>query len=94
MVVLYTYTLRNRMQHLDVWLQTFRSAERCQSWISAIGGPETLAYRFCLVMEEYRLEVLRQLQSHSPHWEVLAAENLFCRRCAAEYNFARFCTRA
>lgn len=74
MVVLYTYTIRVRSEDQATWIEYFRTAERCQTLISSIAAPDSLAHRFCVIMEEYRLEVIRQIEHHSDK-SILLTEN-------------------
>ncbi|KAF4467043.1 Glyoxylate reductase [Fusarium albosuccineum] len=64
-VVLYTFTIRSRLDDGSTWQEYFKAAERCQSLITNIARADSLAQRFSVIMEEYRLEVLRQIQ-HNP----------------------------
>ncbi|CZR68623.1 uncharacterized protein PAC_18522 [Phialocephala subalpina] len=74
-VVFYTYTIRARSDDLSTWIDFFRAAERCQSLVSTVATEDSLAQRFCVIMEEFRLEVIRQIQHHSPSSAAFMTEN-------------------
>lgn len=65
-VVLYTYTLRSRTADASTWLKYFRAAERCQTTLASVASTQSLAQRFSVIMEEFRLEVVKRLQQDSP----------------------------
>jgi len=73
-VILYTYTIRAKMEGPSEVLRYFRAAEKCQIWIASIATPETLAHRFSLTLEELRLEVRHQLQAQGQWLSVLGTE--------------------
>ena len=60
-VVLYTYTIRSQLDGPSAWLEYFRAAERCQRLIASVAVSESLGQRFFVIMEEFRLEVVKQL---------------------------------
>ncbi|KAF0321174.1 hypothetical protein GQ607_011579, partial [Colletotrichum asianum] len=66
-VVLYTYTIRNHKDNQAPWKEHFEAAERCQRLLFSITSPSSLGRRLSVIMEEYRLEVISQVQqtSHS-----------------------------
>lgn len=66
-VVLYTYTIKSRRKDPATWMRYFHAAERCQGVISRVPGAESLAQRLLLIMEEYRAEVVAQVQLDSPN---------------------------
>ena len=61
-VVLYTYTIRSRGEDTSTWMRYFRAAERCQGQVVTVAGFDSLAYRFFVIMEEFRSEVVKLLQ--------------------------------
>lgn len=63
-VVLYTYTIRSSRGQEEVAerMKYLAAAERCQGQIVKVAGMDTLAQRFHVIMEEFRLEVVRLLQ--------------------------------
>jgi hypothetical protein len=63
--VLYTYTIRVRSEDQATWIEYFRTAERCQNLISSVAAADSLVHRFCVIMEEHRLEVIRQIEHYS-----------------------------
>lgn len=73
-VVLYNFTLRSKLKESSTWLKYFQAAEKCQGLIGTVASPDSLAQRFCVIMEEFRLEVVRQLQQDSPSPDVARLE--------------------
>ena len=60
-MVLYIYTIQRRSDPPATWCAYFQAAERCQSHISAFGGEkENFAQRYSIVLEELRLEAVKQ----------------------------------
>ncbi|KAF4812789.1 Activator of stress genes 1 [Colletotrichum tropicale] len=64
-VVLYTYTIRNHKDNQAPWKEHFEAAERCQRLLFSITSPSSLGRRLSVIMEEYRLEVINQVQQSS-----------------------------
>lgn len=62
MVVLYVYTIQRRQSSQDTYRIYFDAAAKCQSQISMIAENESLAQRYSVVLEELRLEALKQTQ--------------------------------
>jgi len=60
-VVLYVYTIQQQrfLSSVETYQRYLDAAIRCQSQLSNISGPDSLVARYCLVLEELRLEVLR-----------------------------------
>ncbi|VUC23568.1 unnamed protein product [Clonostachys rosea] len=65
-LVLYTYTIKSKLKPSSSWLSYYQAAERCQGLIAAVPKTDSLARRLHLIMEEYRAEVVRQVQWDSP----------------------------
>lgn len=61
-VVLYVYTIQQKRSSQDTWHKYFETAEKCQGQISLIAENESLAQRYSVVLEELRLEALKQIQ--------------------------------
>lgn len=62
-VFLYTYTIRSAaLDHL-AWKKSFETAERCQAHIGALAQEGTLAHRYFVVMEEFRLKATAQMKA-------------------------------
>jgi hypothetical protein len=66
-VVLYTYTIKSKLKPPSIWLKYYQAAERCQRLIAAVPKVDSLAQRLHLIMEEYRAEVVGQIQHESLH---------------------------
>ncbi len=58
--MLYVYVIQNREAPPEVYSSYFAAATRCQSHLSGIAEKGSLSERYCLVLEELRLEALRQ----------------------------------
>lgn len=58
--MLYLYVIQKRTLPPEVYNTYFSAASRCQSHLSAIAAKGSLSERYCLVLEELRVEVLRQ----------------------------------
>ncbi|KAI0434368.1 transcriptional regulatory protein GAL4 [Xylaria sp. FL1042] len=66
-IMLYIYVIHKRASPPDVYDNCFLAASRCQSHLSAIAEKGSLSERYCLVLEELRVEVLRQTRrSYQP----------------------------
>ncbi|KAI0811337.1 transcriptional regulatory protein GAL4 [Xylaria sp. FL0064] len=59
-IVLYIYVIHKRASPPEVYDDCFSAASRCQFHLSAIAEKGSLSERYCLVLEELRVEVLRQ----------------------------------
>ncbi|KAI1273461.1 transcriptional regulatory protein GAL4 [Xylaria sp. FL0933] len=59
-IMLYIYVIHKRATPPEVYDDCFSAASRCQSHLSAIAEKGSLSERYCLVLEELRVEVLRQ----------------------------------
>lgn len=62
MVVLYVYSIQQRHAPEDTYKTYFDAAARCQSQISSLAEKDSLAERYTVVLEELRLEALKQTQ--------------------------------
>ncbi|KAI9897369.1 hypothetical protein N3K66_007225 [Trichothecium roseum] len=65
-IVLYIYVIQKRASPPDVYSEYFSAAVRCQSHIAAIAEQGSLSDRYCLVLEELRVEALRQVRRMHP----------------------------
>ncbi|KAJ3577772.1 hypothetical protein NPX13_g2793 [Xylaria arbuscula] len=66
-IMLYIYVIHKRASPPDVYSSCFSAATRCQSHLSAVAEKGSLSERYCLVLEELRVEVLRQTRrSYQP----------------------------
>lgn len=64
--MLYIYVIQERASPPEVYSSHFFAATRCQSHIAAIAEKGSLSERYCLVLEELRIEALRQTRrTHS-----------------------------
>src|SRR5258708_5818836 len=61
--MLYIYVIQKRESLPEVYSSYLSAATRCQSHISAIAEKGSLSERYCLVLEELRIEALRQTKS-------------------------------
>lgn len=59
--MLYIYVIQNRAYPAHVYSAYFAAATRCQSHLSAIAEKGSLSERYCLVLEELRVEATRQI---------------------------------
>ncbi|KAL3467931.1 fungal-specific transcription factor domain-containing protein [Aspergillus heterothallicus] len=62
-IMLYIYVIQNRTRPAEVYTSYFSAATRCQSHLSAIAEKGSLSERYCLVLEELRVEATRQTKS-------------------------------
>ncbi|KAL2854091.1 fungal-specific transcription factor domain-containing protein [Aspergillus pseudodeflectus] len=62
-IMLYIYVIQNRAYPAEVYSSYFSAATRCQSHLSAIAEKGSLSERYCLVLEELRVEATRQTRS-------------------------------
>ncbi|RYO92581.1 hypothetical protein DL766_008737 [Monosporascus sp. MC13-8B] len=65
-IVLYIYVIQKRASPPEVYSNYFSAATRCQSHISGIAEKGSLSERYCLVLEELRVEALRQAKRMHP----------------------------
>jgi len=66
-VVLYVYTIQSRIEPTEIWRPYFQAAERCQSQISSLKAvKDSFAQRYSIVLEELRLEALKQITQMPP----------------------------
>jgi hypothetical protein len=61
-VVLYVYTIQQCQEPEEKYSIYFDAAARCQSQISSLAEKESLAQRYSVVLEELRLEAVKQVQ--------------------------------
>ncbi|EEU35653.1 uncharacterized protein NECHADRAFT_54383, partial [Fusarium vanettenii 77-13-4] len=60
--VLYTHTFKLTSQDQSTWIEYFRAAELCQSYIATQAVEDSLPYRLQVVIEEYRCEFKRLIK--------------------------------
>lgn len=65
-IMLYIYAIQERASPSEVYSGYLSAATRCQSHISAIAEKGSLSERYCLILEELRVEALRQTKSIHP----------------------------
>ncbi|KAH8172182.1 fungal specific transcription factor domain-containing protein [Sarocladium implicatum] len=65
-IVLYIYVIQKRASPPEVYSEYFIAAARCQSHLSSIAADGSLSQRYCLVLEELRVEALRQIKRMNP----------------------------
>ncbi|KAL6407208.1 transcriptional regulatory protein GAL4 [Ilyonectria robusta] len=65
-IVLYIYVIQNRASPPELYSSYFAAATKCQSHISAMAEKGSLPERYCLVLEELRVEALRQAKRMHP----------------------------
>ncbi|KFX94207.1 hypothetical protein O988_06420 [Pseudogymnoascus sp. VKM F-3808] len=70
-ILLYVYVIQNHEASSEVYNIYFSAAARCQSHLSGIAEKGSLAERYCLVLEELRVEVLRQTNRMPPSMTAL-----------------------
>lgn len=58
--MLYIYVIQNRSRSSEAYDRYFTAATRCQSHIAAVAEKGSLSERYCLLLEELRVESLRQ----------------------------------
>ena len=61
-VVLYVYTIEESSSPPDTYKEYLMAASRCQDQLSQLSGSDTLGARYCLVLEELRLEAYRRIE--------------------------------
>ncbi|KAH7416810.1 hypothetical protein BKA64DRAFT_691375 [Cadophora sp. MPI-SDFR-AT-0126] len=62
-VILYIYTIQQRNSPREKYRAYFEAAEKCQRQISSMAGHESLAERYSVVLEELRLEAVKQTET-------------------------------
>ena len=65
-IVLYIYVIQKRASPPEVYSKYFIAATRCQSHLLLIAEEGSLSQRYCLVLEELRVETLRQVKRMNP----------------------------
>lgn len=58
--MLYVFSIQQRNSPLETYLPAFHAATKCQQQITSIAIPGSLAQRYGVVLQELRLELLRQ----------------------------------
>jgi hypothetical protein len=62
--VLYIYVIQKRTSSPEVYKEYLSAATQCQSQISSIAEKGSLLDRYCLLLEELRLEAVRKTDRH------------------------------
>jgi hypothetical protein len=62
--VLYIYVIQKRTSSPEVYKEYLSAATQCQSQISSIAEKGSLLDRYCLLLEELRLEAVRKIDRH------------------------------
>jgi hypothetical protein len=62
--VLYIYVIQKRTCSPEVYKEYLSAATQCQSQISSIAEKGSLLERYCLLLEELRLEAIRKTDRH------------------------------
>jgi hypothetical protein len=62
--VLYIYVIQKRTSSPEVYNEYLSAATQCQSQISSIAEKGSLLERYCLLLEELRLEAIRKTDRH------------------------------
>ncbi|KAH8811212.1 transcriptional regulatory protein GAL4 [Xylogone sp. PMI_703] len=65
-IILYIYVIQKRASPPELYSSYFSAAVRCQSHLSCIAEKGSLSERYCLVLEELRVEALRQTSRTHP----------------------------
>ncbi|RFU23909.1 hypothetical protein B7463_g12431, partial [Scytalidium lignicola] len=65
-ILLYVYVIQNQQAPPEVYSIYFSAAARCQTHLSGIAEKGSLSERYCLVLEELRVEALRQTTRMAP----------------------------
>ncbi|KAL3425254.1 fungal specific transcription factor domain-containing protein [Phlyctema vagabunda] len=74
-VVLYIYTIQQRNAPEETYLRYLNAASKCQSQISAVAVKESLAQRYTVVLEELRLEAIKQTQTQKQQHDLRAPDH-------------------
>ncbi|KAF6808231.1 finger protein [Colletotrichum sojae] len=74
-VILYVYAIQQRAEAPETYLSSFRLASRCHAHIEAIAVKGSLMQRYGVVLQELRLEVLRNNNSLASVSAIRAGEN-------------------
>jgi hypothetical protein len=62
--VLYIYVIQRRTSPPEVYIEYLSAAIQCQSQISSIAEKGSLLDRYCVLLEELRLESIRKTDQH------------------------------
>ncbi|KAL5366239.1 fungal-specific transcription factor domain-containing protein [Aspergillus floccosus] len=74
-VMLYIYVIQKRAFPPEVYSSYLSAATRCQSHLSGIAEQGSLSERYCLVLEELRVEATRQTNYMT--WSENSVENIY-----------------
>ncbi|CAI7625349.1 unnamed protein product [Penicillium manginii] len=66
-IMLYIHVIQQCTSPSETFIKYFAAASRCQSHIAAIAEKGSLSERYCLVLEELRVEALRQVKHAHPN---------------------------
>ena len=69
-MVLYVWTIQQRSASPEKWQKHFDAASKCQGQITVSAQQASLAQRYGVVLEELRLEALRQTRGASQEEEI------------------------
>lgn len=61
-IMLYIHVIQQCASPSEFYVKYFSAASRCQSHIAAIAEKGSLSERYCLVLEELRVEAMRQMK--------------------------------
>ena len=61
-VVLYVHTIQRRFDPPHTWRESFLAAEKCQAQLSSFVEKTSFPQRYGIVLEELRLEAVKQTQ--------------------------------
>jgi hypothetical protein len=61
-VILYVYTIQQSHNPQETYQKYFTAAQRCQGQLASIAEDKSLTARYCLILEELRTEVTRQME--------------------------------
>ena len=61
-MILYVYTIQQSHNPQETYQKYFTAAQRCQGQLASIAEDKSLTARYCLILEELRTEVTRQME--------------------------------
>ncbi|KAI0023666.1 transcriptional regulatory protein GAL4 [Xylariomycetidae sp. FL0641] len=77
-IMLYIYVIQKITASPEVYSSYFSAASQCQAHLSAIAAKGSLSERYCLVLEELRVEALRQAKrAHQANSDMDGINNIF-----------------
>ena len=75
-MVLYIYVIQEWASPPDTYSHYFAAATRCQSHMATIAQKGSLLERYCLVLEELRIEAIRQIKRLHPNLDLEGFEGV------------------